>query len=145
MHVNYPSHGFYLTCRPVYRYLCRSSFITCTATALVCTQCLNWPQPCASASYLWFCIQLGGAIKCCSHTYISLSSPLIQDAQTNLTMQMSFSRASNCMFTKTKHVQQNQHCVCDYGCICTIALIISSSMLLHGTTVVCKDSCVAMK
>ena len=43
------------------------------------------------------------------------------------------------MFTKTRHVQQNQHCVCDY--VYVLALIITSlSLLLHGTTVVCKDS-----
>ena len=46
------------------------------------------------------------------------------------------------MFTETRHVQQNQHCVCDYGCICT-----STDHKFINVTGwnYCKDSCVAIK
>ena len=46
------------------------------------------------------------------------------------------------MFREIRHVQQNQHCVCDYGCICTS---IDHKFINAMAWNYCKDSCVAIK
>ena len=47
------------------------------------------------------------------------------------------------MFRETRHIQQNKHSVCDYGCICTST---DHNKSINATAwSYCKDSCVAIK